>query len=171
MFRQLSASSVAGPIFLGLFAIALLPWYMLQDGFFSFAWLSGYPFEAESAPLLSLVFQGQKVWLVPLAAIFCGLLLTVLIPLRERQRGEWVFWLSTAGLVYALVQGFAIGIQGWSFGALNASFGELTDRQFGMGYGAVFALLALLESQQLDVVCSRLGVGGAPLQILGQSAE
>lgn len=146
MFRQLSASSVAGPIFLGLFAIALLPWYMLQDGFFSFAWLSGYPFEAESAPLLSLVFQGQKVWLVPLAAIFCGLLLTMLIPLRERQRGEWVFWLSTAGLVYALVQGFAIGIQGWSFGALNASFGELTDRQFGMGYGAVFALLALLLS-------------------------
>ncbi|MGA0940439.1 MAG: hypothetical protein ACO32B_04770, partial [Burkholderiaceae bacterium] len=71
MFRQLSASSVAGPIFLGLFAIALLPWYMLQDGFFSFAWLSGYPFEAESAPLLSLVFQAQKVWLVPLAAIFC----------------------------------------------------------------------------------------------------
>ncbi len=146
MFRQLSASSVAGPIFLGLFAIALLPWYMLQDGFFSFAWLSGYPFEAESAPLLSLIFQGQKVWLVPLAAIFCGLLLTVLIPLRERQRGEWVFWLSTAGLVYALVQGFAIGIQGWSFGALNASFGELTDRQFGMGYGTVFALLALLLS-------------------------
>ncbi len=146
MFRQLSASSVAGPIFLGLFAIALLPWYMLQDGFFSFAWLSGYPFEAESAPLLSLVFQGQKVWLVPLAAIFCGLLLTMLIPLRERQRGEWVFWLSTAGLVYALVQGFAIGIQGWSFGALNASFGELTDRQFGMGYGAVVALLALLLS-------------------------
>ena len=146
MFRQLSASSVAGPIFLGLFAIALLPWYMLQDGFFSFSWLSGYPFEAESAPLLSLVFQGQKVWLVPLAAIFCGLLFTMLIPLRERQRGEWVFWLSTAGLVYALAQGFAIGIQGWSFGALNASFGELTDRQFGMGYGAVFALFALLLS-------------------------
>ena len=48
------------------------------------------------------------------------------------------------GLAYLLLQGFAIGIGGWSFAALEATFGPLDDRQFGMGYGALLVGAALL---------------------------
>ena len=144
MFRYFSASSIAGPIFLGALAIALMPWYMLQDGFFSFTWLSGYPLDAESASLLSLLLQGQKLWLAPIGLIFLVLFAGALLPLTRRKRGELFLWISAVGLTYALGQGFIVGIQGWSFSFLSDAFGDMQDRQFGMGYGAMFCLLSLL---------------------------
>ena len=144
MFRYFSASSIAGPIFLGALAIALMPWYMLQDGFFSFTWLSGYPLDAESASLLSLLLQGQKLWLAPIGLIFLVLFAGALLPLTRRKRGELFLWISAVGLAYALGQGFIVGIQGWSFSFLSDAFGDMQDRQFGMGYGAMFCLLSLL---------------------------
>ena len=32
-----------GLLLVFLAGVALFPWYMLQDGFWSFQWLSGYP--------------------------------------------------------------------------------------------------------------------------------
>jgi iron(III) transport system permease protein len=144
MNRVFSASSIAGPIFLGLFAIAVFPWYTLQDGFFSFEWVTGYPFKAESAPLLFLLFQGKNLWLAPVCIAVFAMLLILVRPTLERKRGELAFWFGAVGLAYVLAQGFLIGIQGWSFQSLNLAFGELQQRQFGMGYGATFCMLSLL---------------------------
>ena len=41
------------------------------------------------------------------------------------------------GFSWLMVQGFSIGIRGYNYGWLNSLFGELGDRQFGMGYGAL----------------------------------
>ena len=44
---------------------------------------------------------------------------------------------GVAGLTYLFAQGFAIGIRGWNAPWLGNLFGELSDRQFGFGYGAM----------------------------------
>ena len=130
---------------LGLAGCALLPWYALQDGFWGFEWLSGFPAASESSSALWLLTHGQQPWLWP--PVICLALIGALQlkPLATaRRQGEALFWLGGVGLLAFIVQGFTIGIQGWAFQFLNASFGELASRQFGMGYGAMLAGAALL---------------------------
>ena len=51
----------------GLLGYFVLPWYLLEDGLFSFEWLfDGYPFDTDYAPAAFLLFQGEKVWLAPI---------------------------------------------------------------------------------------------------------
>jgi hypothetical protein len=45
-----------------------LPWYGIDDGFFTFEWLfDGYPLDPDYAPALFLLAQGEKLWLAPIA--------------------------------------------------------------------------------------------------------
>ncbi len=131
-------------LIVGLIGFAVLPWYMLEDGFWGFGWLQGYPFDPDYAPALFHLIQGKKPWLWPL-------LFLLLLPLVTwgRKKTDPVFALillsaGVAGLGYLLLQGFAIGLRGWQFGFLNSAFGELADRQFGMGYGAMLVGVCFL---------------------------
>lgn len=55
----------------GWLGYAVLPWYTLDDGLFSFTWLAGgYPLDRDSAPALFHVLQGRKPWLTPLESSF-----------------------------------------------------------------------------------------------------
>ena len=133
-----------GLVLVFLAGVALFPWYMLQDGFWSFQWLSGYPLYPEHAPALFLLLQSKNLWLAPVVAIaFAGLAAT-LAPLQARVRGELIGWLGLLGLVYMVCQGYAFGLQGWSFNVLGEWFGPTEQRQFGMGYGAIFAGMCML---------------------------
>ena len=49
-----------------------------------------------------------------------------------------------AGFAYLIAQGFGIGIRGYSFSWLTALFGDLGDRQFGMGYGGLLVASSML---------------------------
>ena len=49
-----------------------------------------------------------------------------------------------AGFFWLLAQGFAIGIRGWQYEYLELAFGPLSERQFGMGYGAILVALSFL---------------------------
>ncbi len=144
----------------GLAGFVLLPWYVVDDGFFSLSWLmEGYPFEADAAPALFLALQGKKLWLAPL-----GLLLLAPALLWGRRKNDPVFGylliaVGAAGLAWFFAQGFAIGLRGWNFAWLNDLAGKLEDRQFGMGMGAVFtgaAFLFLLTQG----IAARGAVGG-----------
>ncbi len=47
----------------GWVGFALLPWYTLDEGIFSFEWLvGGYPFDDDYAPALFLGLQGLKLF-------------------------------------------------------------------------------------------------------------
>jgi iron(III) transport system permease protein len=117
---------------------------MLQDGFWSFQWLSGYPLYPEHAPALFLLLQGKNLWLSPVVAIAFAGLAASLAPLQARVRGELIGWLGLLGLAYMVCQGYAFGLQGWSFNVLGDWFGPTEQRQFGMGYGAIFAGMCML---------------------------
>ena len=132
-------------IIAGWVGYAVLPWYGIEGGFFRFEWLwDGYPLDDEFAPGIILGAMGEKIWLMPL-------ILPLLAPfaiLRRRKTDPIyakVLILSGAiGFAYLIAQGFGIGIRGWSFGWLQAAFGPLENRQFGMGYGRLLVASAYL---------------------------
>ncbi|MDP6706375.1 MAG: iron ABC transporter permease [Alphaproteobacteria bacterium] len=122
----------------GLAGYALLPWYAIEDGFWGLEWaFDGYPFEPEYAPLLFLMLGGEAPWLWPLG-IFLAIAAAALFFQRDRP-GYAVALLvgGGGGFAYALLQGFAIGIDGWEYQFLETAFGPFGERQFGMGYGAL----------------------------------
>ena len=48
-------------IAVGWAGFLLLPWYGVEDGFFSFQWLfDGYPFDEDYAPAAFLIAQGKR---------------------------------------------------------------------------------------------------------------
>ena len=128
----------------GWAGFAGLPWYAVEDGFWSFAWLDGFPADADYASALLQGLRYERSWLLPLA-------LPLIAPFaalwRDRSHPLYASVLIASGafgLIYTLSQGFAIGIRGWEFQFLEVAFGALDDRQLGMGYGALLVCAASL---------------------------
>ncbi len=129
----------------GFLGYCVLPWYVLEDGLWSFEWLfDGYPYDTDYAPGLFLLAQGAKLWLSP-TLIFLALPLTVLFSDRRSVRyANTLIFAGAGGLLWLGLQGYGIGIHGWNAEWLVAAFGPLDDRQFGMGYGALLVVGAFL---------------------------
>ena len=132
-------------IIAGWVGFCLLPWYMVDGGLWSFEWLlDGYPFDEDYAPAAFLIGQGEKLWLAPLL-IALALPLLVLKRAKSDPLYARILILSGAlGFGWLIAQGFSIGIRGFNFNWLEALFGELGDRQFGMGYGAMICASSFL---------------------------
>jgi len=128
----------------GLFSFCVLPWYVLEDGLWSFEWLDGYPFDTDYAPGLFLLLQGEKLWLAPIPFLLFLPLLVAGATKGHRNFSRVLLIAGAAGLLYLLTQGFSIGIRGWNSELLSQVFGELDDRQFGFGYGAMLVGAAFL---------------------------
>ena len=143
----------------GFAGLCLLPWYTLEDGFWSFEWLAAWPLDTDVAPAIVLIVTGEAPWLAPLPV---ALALPLLVLGRRRGTRAFAPVLLAAGafgLFWLFAQGFAIGLRGWSADWLGAVFGELDARQYGMGYGALLtagALLFLLSTG----IAARGAVGG-----------
>ena len=120
-------------------ALAVLPWYAIQDGFWSIGWLRGYPLADDAAPALFLWLRGRNLWLLPLALLGPAALLASLRGVAQDVRARLLTALGVAGLAYLLAQGFLFGLRGWNYPWLTQLFGESGQRQFGMGYGALVA--------------------------------
>ena len=129
----------------GWAGFCLLPWYGIEDGFFSFEWLfDGFPFDEDYAPAAFLLGRGEKLWLMPLVV---PLLLPLLALGRTKSDPAYAKILIAAGALgfsWLIFQGFSIGIRGFNFEWLSAPFGQFEDRQFGMGYGALLVASSFL---------------------------
>ncbi|MCB1833089.1 MAG: hypothetical protein KDH19_06580, partial [Geminicoccaceae bacterium] len=53
-------------------------------------------------------------------------------------------WSGLGGIALFLLQAFSIYHRGWAFDGLEALFGELGGRQYGIGWGASLTAIALL---------------------------
>ena len=123
---------------------ALLPWYGVEDGFWSFAWLFDYPAGADAAPAALQVLLIGRWWLAPMALPLAAPLLVLWRPRTDPLFSRVLLAAGGAGAVLLLGQGFLIGIGGWEYATLEELFGPLGDRQFGMGYGALSVSAAFL---------------------------
>ncbi len=147
--KRVRSNDAANPVLIfwiiaGLVGFCLLPWYGIED-FFQFEWLTdGYPFDDDYAPGAFLIAQGQKLWLAP---FLVPLLMPLLVLRRAKTDPIYSKILILAGALgfgWLIIQGFSIGIRGWNFSWMEAAFGELDDRQFGMGYGALICASSFL---------------------------
>lgn len=132
-------------IIAGWVGFGLLPWYGIEDGFWTFEWLlDGYPFDEDYAPAVFLIAQGEKLWLSPLLIPLALPLLALRYQKSDPVYARLLVLAGALGFAWMIVQGFSIGIRGYNFAWMNAAFGPLDDRQFGMGYGALLCASAFL---------------------------
>ena len=131
-------------VILGLSAYLCLPWYAVQDGFWSMSWVGGLADSAESA---SGVFQSVRHGKPWLALPFVLLLATaplLWLARNRRQLSTTLLCSGTLGLLWLIAQGFALGIGGWQFKFLESFFGPTEQAQFGIGMGAALVLPSFL---------------------------
>ncbi len=129
----------------GWVGFLVLPWYGVEDGFFSFGWLvDGYPFDEDYAPAAFLIGQGEKLWLAPLLAPLIAPLFALGRKKSDPLYAKILLLSGAIGFGWLIAQGFGIGIRGFTFEWLKTLFGDLGDRQFGMGYGALLVASAYL---------------------------
>ncbi|MEO9826162.1 MAG: iron ABC transporter permease [Paracoccaceae bacterium] len=148
--RQDQSETTASPALIfwiaaGWVGLLLLPWYGVEDGFFSFAWLfDGYPFDEDYAPAAFLIGQGEKLWLAPLVAPLIAALFALGRKKSDPLYAKILILSGAIGFGWLIAQGFGIGIRGLTFDWLKALFPDFGDRQFGMGYGALLVASAYL---------------------------
>jgi iron(III) transport system permease protein len=116
----------------GAIGFILLPWYALEGGFWTFGWLASYP-DAATAPAAILAAFHGRPWLWPL-------LLALALPLPalfgQQRAASLILAAGVFGIVYLFLQGFLIGLNGWSVPALEGIFGPAQPQE-GLGTGAL----------------------------------
>lgn len=132
-------------IIVGWVSFLFLPWYAIEDGFFTFEWLfDGYPWDSDYAPVAFLLAQGEKLWLAPLIIPLVAMLFALGRAKSDPLFSKLLIFAGAFGFFWLFFQGFAIGLRGWQFDWLTSLFTPLGDRQFGMGYGAMLLASAFL---------------------------
>jgi iron(III) transport system permease protein len=127
--RTLLALLIAGAV-----GLVLFPWYALESGFWGFGWLASYS-DASAAPALLQAALHDRAWLWPL---FLALALPLPALFRHRHAGMLVLAGGVVGIVWLFLQGFLIGIRGWSLPGLEVTFGPVPPQE-GFGAGALVA--------------------------------
>jgi iron(III) transport system permease protein len=131
-------------IITGWVGYLLLPWYGVED-FYTFEWLvDGWPFDADYAPAAVLIAQGQKLWLAPMLLALAAPLFVMGRRKTDAAYGKVLIIAGGFGFAWMIAQGLGIGLRGYSYPWMTALFGELGDRQFGMGYGALLVASSFL---------------------------
>ncbi len=147
--RSVSLERTAHPVLIfwilaGWVGFALLPWYGVED-FLKFGWvLDGWPTDPDYAPAAVLIALGQKLWLAPMLPALVAPLFVLNRRKSDPVYARVLIASGAFGFAWLVAQGLGIGLRGYSFGWLEALFGPLGDRQFGMGYGALVTASAFL---------------------------
>ena len=125
-------------ILIGWVSYGAVPWYGIEE-FWSFEWmLDGYPTDDDYAPGLFILLSGEKRWLVPLLFPLLAAPFALRFQKTDPAFARILIVSGAFGFGWMLLQGFCIGLRGWNYQWIEQLFGELGDRQFGMGYGAMF---------------------------------
>lgn len=123
----------------------LLPWHMQQDGLRAGSLLALFQDDPEAASAAAQAVRHGRFWFWPvLAALAIGAPAALLPGLGRERRGGILVAAGTIGILAVVAQGFAIGIRGWTAPWLEALFGPIEDRQFGIGIGGAVALVGFL---------------------------
>jgi iron(III) transport system permease protein len=128
----------------GALGALVLPWHMQQDGVTLRGLVALGAADAEAASALTQAAAFGRFWFWPVLAALVVALPGALPAGTRAHRARFLVAGGACGLLAVVLQGLAIGIQGWNWAWANAAFGELDDRQFGMGLGGVVTAVAFL---------------------------
>ncbi len=129
--------------------VCLLPWHMLQDGLSLKSVLALFSSDADSASALTQALRQKRWWFWPVIVALLPAAVALKPGLDRRTLGSLLLAAGILGLLAIALQGWFIGVRGWSYPALERAFGELSDRQFGIGLGGTvaFTSFAALATQ------------------------
>jgi iron(III) transport system permease protein len=124
-------------------AYVLVPWFALPD---SFVWSKDFPrifTQQDSATAVLQAFRFGRWWLL---APLVGMLIVAasLFVGDHRRKATLLVAGGGVGAGLLLLAGFTIGIQGWSIGWMKAILPPLATGQYGLGWGGIIVLTALL---------------------------
>ncbi len=123
----------------------VLPWHMQQDGLGPAALLALFQDDPDAASAAAQALGHGRFWLWPvLAALALGAPAALLPHMDRSRRGMLLVAAGLFGIAAVVAQGFAIGLRGWTVPWLEAAFGALDDRQFGIGIGGAVAIAGFL---------------------------
>lgn len=131
---------LTGALLSGAVALALLPWYSLEAGFFDTGWILSLWRDEASAPALWQLAAHPWLWGALTLWLLCGV--SGLLP--GRQRSALLLLFSALGILFLVIEGHAIGYSGWSWLWLENQFGTLEQGQPAMGAGAILLLTTFL---------------------------
>ncbi len=123
---------------------AVVPWHMQQDGLALGSLVAFGQEDPEAGSALWQALAHGRFWFWPVVAALALALPGALPAGAAARRATFLLAGGGLGLAAIVAQGAAIGIQGWSFPWLEATFGELGDRQFGIGLGGSLAFIGCL---------------------------
>jgi iron(III) transport system permease protein len=137
--------------FIALIGATILPWHMPQNGATLVGLMGLGRGDAEEASALWQAMAHRRWWFWPLIAGIAGAGAAIFLTRTSDAKGRWLLWSAVLALGWLMAQGLGIGVRGWSFAFLERAFGDLGDRQFGMGLGAAvtFGALVLLITDAL----------------------
>ena len=130
-------------LLIGAVGACLLPWYVTEDGFWSFTWLASSS-ESVYPSALMLILKQSHWWLIPpLLAIFCAMA-AIVLPLSRMAFSYSLALISLLGAFFLLFQGFAIGLNGPKFFVSLLQNTSAAAGQNGLGAGALTLMAAFL---------------------------
>jgi iron(III) transport system permease protein len=127
-----------------LLGYAVLPWHMAQEPLALGDYFAAFALDADAASALAQAVRFDRAWFWPVGAALL-VVLPALVPGAARPaKARWLIAGGLAGLAALMAQGWFIGVRGWSYAWLDAAFGMLDERQFGIGLGGSVAFVAFL---------------------------
>ncbi|MFY7959696.1 MAG: ABC transporter permease [Elsteraceae bacterium] len=131
--------------------LCLLPWHMQQDDIGLAGLFALLKDDPEAASALGQSLFHKRFWFWPIIAALIVATTAFRPGLDRRGRGAILLIAGLGGLIAIIAQGWFIGVRGWSYPFLERAFGDLDDRQFGVGWGGAitFAAFAALTTTAL----------------------
>lgn len=132
---------------LAAIGLLILPWHWLQSGHSISALFALFVGDADATSALMQAISHGRFWFLPILAIWVALGFALRSGMSRESRGNILAWLGGLGLVAIIVQAWLIGPRGWFSSVsplMTPIFGELSERQFGVGVGGALTFFAFL---------------------------
>ena len=151
-------------LIVGAIGYCLLPWYSLDDPFWSFGWIGTFSDPSSSPALLQALYHGKLYLVAPLVA-FIVIAALQYMSLPPVTRAKAMGSVALLGLILTAIQGLIVVRAGPRL--LEGLFTSLggAEGQIGFGAGAMITLLAML--MLLTTSISSMGKGRGDAFIVG----
>ncbi len=130
-------------LLVGLIGYCLLPWYMVDGGFWSFSWVTGIT-GGETGSALALLLGEGRLWLAAPIIAFALVAAALYLIKTPVKKARLIVFIAMAAIILTALQGLAVVRVGPRF--MNDIFTALGAEggQIGLGAGALVTLVALL---------------------------
>jgi len=151
-------------LIVGFIGFYLLPWYMVDGGFFTLSWLAEFSEQGNGSGAMQ-VFGHGRLWLAGPMFALLGIAATLFFIRDTVKTAKTIAAISAAGLIFTALQGLIIVRAGPRLFAGLLEGSTASAGQIGFGAGVLVTLVALLFI--LTTAFSAMGKGRGDAFVVG----